>query len=336
MSDAELLLDVTDLKVHFPIHKGVVWKRRLGSVRAVDGVDFQLRKGEALGLVGESGCGKSTTAMAVARLEAATAGRVVFEGQDLLALSPKELRRARMGLQIVFQDPYSSLNPRMRAGDIIAEPLRIYARRGLLDRSEAQIAERTATLMDRCGLAPNFKDRYPHEFSGGQRQRIGIARALALGPRLILADEPVSALDVSIQSQILNLLKDLQEEFNLTFLFIAHDLSVIEYFCDRIAVMYLGRIVETAPSVDLNRTPLHPYTKALLSAVPLPDPEQERRRHRIILKGDVPSPSVERQGCPFRERCPQAMDLCSREAPLLKTVSLGHEVACHLYPGVVP
>ena len=336
MNDPQPLLEVTGLKVHFPIHKGVVWKRQVGSVRAVDGVDFRLHQGEALGLVGESGCGKSTTAMAVARLEPATAGQVVFEGRDLLALSPSELRRARMGLQIVFQDPYSSLNPRMRAGDIIAEPLRIYAHRGLVTMTEAQIVERTASLMDRCGLAANFRDRYPHEFSGGQRQRIGIARALALGPRLILSDEPVSALDVSIQSQILNLLKDLQKEFDLTFLFIAHDLSVIEYFCDRIAVMYLGRIVETASSVNLNRTPLHPYTKALLSAVPLPDPEQERKRQRIILKGDVPSPSAERQGCPFRERCPEAMEVCGQRAPELKTVSAGHEVACHLYPGVAP
>jgi len=296
MSENAKLLEVKGLKVHFPIEKGIVWKRRVGSVRAVDGVDFHLSKGEALGLVGESGCGKSTTAMAVAQLERATAGQVILEGQDLRTLSPENLRRARMNFQIVFQDPYSSLNPRMKAGDIIAEPLRIYSRRGILNLTEAQIAGKTAALMDRCGLASNFSDRYPHEFSGGQ---------------------PVSALDVSIQSQILNLLKDLQKEFDLTFLFIAHDLAVIEYFCDRIAVMYLGRIVETAPSAELYRNTLHPYSKALLSAIPMPDPAQERKRSRIILKGDVPSPSAERTGCPFRERCPVAVERCAHETPSL-------------------
>ncbi|HCM25934.1 MAG TPA: peptide ABC transporter ATP-binding protein [Treponema sp.] len=330
MSENAKLLEVKGLKVHFPIEKGIVWKRRVGSVRAVDGVDFHLSKGEALGLVGESGCGKSTTAMAVAQLERATAGQVILEGQDLRTLSPENLRRARMNFQIVFQDPYSSLNPRMKAGDIIAEPLRIYSRRGILNLTEAQIAGKTAALMDRCGLASNFSDRYPHEFSGGQRQRIGIARALALSPKLILADEPVSALDVSIQSQILNLLKDLQKEFDLTFLFIAHDLAVIEYFCDRIAVMYLGRIVETAPSAELYRNTLHPYSKALLSAIPMPDPAQERKRSRIILKGDVPSPSAERTGCPFRERCPVAVERCAHETPLLREISAGHRSACHL------
>jgi len=332
MSETNNLLEVSGLKVHFPIDKGILLRRRIGWVRAVDGVDFHIAKGEALGLVGESGCGKSTTAMAVARLETATAGSVRLEGKDLLGLSSEELRRARMDFQIVFQDPYSSLDPRMRAADIIAEPLRIYSRRGILALSDFQIAEKTASLMDRCGLAANFKDRYPHEFSGGQRQRIGIARALSLGPKLILADEPVSALDVSIQSQILNLLKDLQREFDLTFLFIAHDLAVIEYFCDRIAVMYLGRIVETATSAELYRNPLHPYTKALLSAVPLPDPKEERNRNRIILRGDVPSPSMERLGCPFRERCPEAMEACERTAPGLVKVSPGHEAACLLYP----
>ena len=327
---SENLLEVKGLKVHFPIEKGIIWKRRVGSVKAVDGVDFSLAKGEALGLVGESGCGKSTTAMAVAQLEAATEGQVILEGRDLRTLTPEELRKARMNFQIVFQDPYSSLNPRMKAGDIIAEPLRIYARRGILALTEAQIAAKTAALMDRCGLAANFSGRYPHEFSGGQRQRIGIARALALSPKLILADEPVSALDVSIQSQVLNLLKDLQKEFDLTFLFIAHDLAVIEYFCDRIAVMYLGRIVETAPSAELYRNPLHPYAKALLSAIPLPDPEMERKRNRIILKGDVPSPSAERPGCPFRERCPVAVERCAGETPLLREITPGHQSACHL------
>ncbi len=331
MSDEENLLEVRGLKVHFPIHKGILVRRKAGVVRAVDGVDFSVKKGEALGLVGESGCGKSTTAMAVAQLQGATAGSVRFAGQELGSLSPKDLRRARRDFQIVFQDPYSSLDPRMRAFDIIAEPLRIFAKMGAVAADEAEIEKRTLALMERCGLSPSFARRYPHEFSGGQRQRIGIARALSLGPKLIIADEPVSALDVSIQSQILNLLKDLQKEFDLTFLFIAHDLAVIEYFCDRIAVMYLGRVVETASAAELNKKPMHPYTRALLSAVPLPDPEKERSRRRILLSGDVPSPSVERTGCPFRERCPEAMERCALAAPSLRAVAEGHEVSCFLY-----
>ncbi|MGA2974316.1 MAG: oligopeptide/dipeptide ABC transporter ATP-binding protein [Spirochaetia bacterium] len=333
MPDDEILLEVKGLKVHFPIEKGLVFRRRVGYVRAVDGVDFSVRKGEAFGLVGESGCGKSTTAMAIAQLQSAAAGQIFFAGKELGALSPKELRRARMNFQIVFQDPYSSLNPRMRAGDIIAEPLRIYARRGIVTMAAAEIQSKTLSLMERCGLSPSFAARYPHEFSGGQRQRIGIARALALGPKLVIADEPVSALDVSIQSQILNLLKDLQKDFDLTFLFIAHDLAVIEYFCSRIAVMYLGRIVETTDSATLYHRPLHPYTKALLSAVPIPDPIKERSRRRIILKGDVPSPSVQIKGCPFRERCPEAMERCALSAPRLEAVEEGHEVSCFLYAG---
>ncbi len=328
MSDPGILLEARGLKVHFPIEKGIVARRRVGWVRAVDGVDFAVRRGEALGLVGESGCGKSTTAMAVAQLQKATAGQVLLEGRDLGAMGPAELRRARTDFQLVFQDPYSSLDPRMRAEDIVAEPLRIYARRGIVEMKEAEIGARVLSLMERCGLPREFARRYPHEFSGGQRQRIGIARALALGPKLVIADEPVSALDVSIQSQILNLLKDLQRELGLTFLFIAHDLGVIEYFCDRVAVMYLGRIVELADSATLYRSPLHPYTKALLSAVPVPDPEKERSRRRIILKGDVPSPSAVRPGCPFRERCPEAEARCANEAPSLREHSPGHEVAC--------
>jgi oligopeptide transport system ATP-binding protein len=239
----------------------------------------------------------------------------------------------RMGFQVVFQDTSSSLDPRRRAGDIIAEPLHIYARRGIIHLDDTAIREKTFSLMERCGLSPSFAGRYPHEFSGGQRQRIGIARALALGPRLIIADEPVSALDVSIQSQILNLLKDLQRDLGLTFLFIAHDLAVVEYFCSRIAVMYLGRIVETADAADLYRAPLHPYTKALLSAVPIPDPVRERGRRRIILKGDVPSASSEIRGCPFRPRCAQAMERCAVETPRLATVEKGHEASCFLYGG---
>jgi oligopeptide transport system ATP-binding protein len=331
MANDDKLLSVRGLKVHFPIEKGILTKRRVGWVRAVDGVSFDLCRGESLGLVGESGCGKSTTAMAVAQLQAATEGQVFFEGRDLAALSPAELRRARMDFQIVFQDPYSSLDPRMRASDIIAEPLRIYARGGIVKMSDEEIDRKVLSLMERCGLSPSFAGRYPHEFSGGQRQRIGIARALALSPKLVIADEPVSALDVSVQSQILNLLKDLQKDFDLTFLFIAHDLAVIEYFCSRIAVMYLGRIVETADSAVLYQKPLHPYTRALLSAIPLPDPKEERKRQRIILKGDVPSPSVERKSCPFFERCPEAMERCSREAPSLLSVEGAHEVSCFLY-----
>lgn len=330
-NDRDILLEVRDLKVHFPIEKGIIFKKKIGSIKAVDGVSFTVKKGESLGLVGESGCGKSTTIMAVSRLEQITSGQVLFEGSDLTALNPEELRKARMNFQIIFQDPYSSLNPRMRALDIVAEPLRIFSRKGIIQLDEKAILEKAESLLERCGLAASYGDRYPHEFSGGQRQRIGIARALALGPKLILADEPVSALDVSIQSQILNLLKDLQDEFDLTFLFIAHDLGVIEYFCSRIAVMYLGNIVETADSDTLYKNPLHPYTKALLSAVPVPDPVKGKNRKRTILKGDVPSPSAERSGCPFVERCPQAMPRCSREVPRTICVEENHFTACFLY-----
>ena len=339
MGDENELLRVENLKVHFPVYKGILLRRRIGYVRAVDDVSFGVFKGEALGLVGESGCGKSTTAMAISQLQPATSGRVVFGGKELQSLSPDELRRERMNFQIVFQDPYSSLDPRMRAGDIIAEPLRIYSKNGILKIPEKEIEERTRLLMNKVGLATNFYGRYPHEFSGGQRQRIGIARALALNPKMIIADEPVSALDVSIQSQILNLLKDLQEEFGLTYLFIAHNLAVVEYFCSRIVVMYLGTVVEIASSATLYSNPLHPYTKALLSAVPVPDPQVERKRRRTILKGDVPSPMRERSGCPFVDRCPQAMEKCRKEVPALTEVSSdeggltprSHRVACFLY-----
>ncbi len=330
MDTTDTLLSVRDLKVYFPINKGIIARRRAGWVRAVDGVSFDIKRGESLGLVGESGCGKSTTAMAIAQLQKATSGQVLFEGRDLSRLSPAELRRARTDFQLVFQDPYSSLDPRMRAGDIIAEPLRIYKRAGVVNMSDEEIVKKTESLMERCGLSPTFAGRYPHEFSGGQRQRICIARALSLNPKLVIADEPVSALDVSIQSQILNLLKDLQKDFDLTFLFIAHDLAVIEYFCTTVAVMYLGHIMETADSGTLYREPLHPYTRALLSAVPLPDPKKERSRRRIILKGDVPSPSVERHNCPFFERCPEATERCGKEVPQLKAVAAGHKVACFL------
>jgi oligopeptide transport system ATP-binding protein len=334
--NAAPLLEVKDLKVYFPIEKGIIARRRVGWLKAVDGVSFSVRPGEALGLVGESGCGKSTTALAIAQLQKATSGQILFQGKDLCSLSPNELSEARRNFQMVFQDPYSSLDPRMKALDIIAEPLRIYARRGGrafegATMDEAAIKAKAASLMEKVGLSPSFATRYPHEFSGGQRQRIGIARALALDPKLIIADEPVSALDVSIQSQILNLLKDLQEEFGLTFLFIAHNLAVVEYFCSRVVVMYLGNIAEIADSADLYEKPLHPYTKALLSAVPIPDPPKERLRRRIILNGDVPSPTKERPGCPFRERCSEAFAPCASSKPPLVEAEPGHQVACFLY-----
>ncbi|MCX8013141.1 MAG: ATP-binding cassette domain-containing protein, partial [Rectinema sp.] len=295
----EFLLDVRNLKVYFPIEQGIIIKKRIGWLKAVDDISFSIREGESVGLVGESGCGKSTTARAIARLEHITDGSVWFMGKDLSRVSTHALIEARQHFQMVFQDPYSSLDPRMNALECIAEPLRIFARRGIVTLSEKEIRKRVLVLMDKVGLAREFGSRYPHEFSGGQRQRIGIARALALSPRLIIADEPVSALDVSIQSQILNLMKDLQKELGLTYLFIAHNLAVVEYFCDRIIVMYLGTIAEIAPSRHLYEQPLHPYTKALLSAVPIPDPPRERTRSRIILKGDVPSLLRERRGCPF-------------------------------------
>jgi oligopeptide transport system ATP-binding protein len=333
-----VLLDVRNLKMHFPIEEGVLFKRKVGDIRAVDGVSFTIRRGETLGLVGESGCGKSTTARCVAQLYRPTAGEVVFEGRDLCCAGRQETLRARMSLQMVFQDPYASLNPRMTAGGIIAEPLVIYARRGLIDYSRKDIQRRVEELMEKVGLSRYYINRYPHEFSGGQRQRIGVARALALNPKLILADEPVSALDVSIQSQILNLLKDLQDELNLTYLFIAHDLAVIEHISTRVAVMYLGVIVEITDSSTLYREPLHPYTRALLSAAPIPDPAVERKRQRIILTGDVPSPDREHHGCYFFERCPNAMpEKCRDHIPRLREVDgagaagEGHQVACFLY-----
>ena len=325
------LLDVKNLTMHFPIESGIIIKRPVGAIRAVDGVDFSIRKGETMGLVGESGCGKSTTARAIAQLYKPTAGEVLFEGMDLCKATPQQMLRARMDMQMIFQDPYASLNPRMTVGDIIAEPMEIYVRRRLLKLTKKEIRNRVEELMEKVGLSHFFINRYPHEFSGGQRQRVGVARTLALNPKLILADEPVSALDVSIQSQILNLLKDLQGEFNLTFLFIAHDLAVIEHISTRMAVMYLGKIVEIANSVDLYKNPLHPYTKALLSAVPIPDPEVERKRKRIILEGDVPSPDTERFGCYFYDRCPNKMDRCKESIPQLKEVEPEHETACFLY-----
>jgi len=323
MGAEPVLLDVKGLKMHFPTAHG--W------IRAVDGVDFQIRRGETLGLVGESGCGKSTTARAVAQLHRPTAGQVLLKGQDLTLMTGKALIAARRDLQMVFQDPYASLDPRMTAGDLIAEPLCIYHSRGILRTTRQDRERRVGELMDRVGLARSFRNRYPHQFSGGQRQRIGIARALALSPELVLCDEPVSALDVSIQAQILNLLKDLQEELGLTYLFIAHDLAIIEYISTRVAVMYLGTIAELADAAELYRNPLHPYTQALLSAAPIPDPALERARQRIILPGDVPSPDRARVGCPFQDRCCKRMDVCRENTPRLRESGPQHQVACFLY-----
>jgi len=326
----EPLLEVTGLKMHFPVGGG-----RFGApqryIYAVDGLDFQVAPGETLGLVGESGCGKSTAARAVAQLHRPTAGSVRLKGQELTRLKGRALIAARQDMQMVFQDPYASLNPRMTAGDLIAEPLKIYHGRGILRLSRAEREERVEALMERVGLARAFRNRFPHEFSGGQRQRIGIARALALRPGLLLCDEPVSALDVSIQAQILNLFKELQEEFGLAYLFIAHDLAVIEYISTRVAVMYLGQFAELADAAELYRNPLHPYTQALLSAVPIPDPVIEKERRRIILTGDVPAPDRQRPGCPFYDRCWKRMDCCREHKPRLQEAGPGHQVACFLY-----
>jgi len=315
------LLEVHDLKKYFPVKKGIL-SRTIGEVRAVDGISFTLERGETLGVVGESGCGKTTVGRSILRLIEPTSGEVFFNGQDLLQLRGEELRKMRASFQIIFQDPFSSLDPRMSVGEIIGEPLRNHR-----SASRAEIKDRVAHLLNRVGLHPSQMGRYPHEFSGGQRQRIGIARALALNPLAIVCDEPVSALDVSIQAQVINLLVELQEEMNLSYLFIAHDLSVVEHISDRVAVMYLGRIVELASDQALYENPVHPYTQALLSAVPVPDPDI--RKQRIILEGDVPSPIHPPAGCAFHPRCPQKRDHCSRERPELVNLGNDHYVACH-------
>jgi len=329
MSD-NILVRVEELKMYFPITKGAIIQRHVGDIKAVDGIDFFVREGETLGLVGESGCGKSTTGRAILQLYKPTAGRVFFREEEgdveLTAIKGERLRRMRRKMQMIFQDPYASLNPRMTVGNIVGEPLEVHN----ISRGKER-RERVQELLQVVGLNPYFINRYPHEFSGGQRQRIGVARALAVNPSFIICDEPISALDVSIQAQIINLLEELQAQFGLTYLFIAHDLSVVRHISDRMAVMYLGKIVELTTRADLYENPLHPYTQALLSAVPIPDPVIEEKRQRIILEGDVPSPANPPAGCNFSTRCPRVMDICRETEPEFKDVGGEHFVACHLY-----
>ena len=321
----ETLVRVKGLVKHFPISQGIVFQRQVGAVKAVDGVSFDVVRGETLGLVGESGCGKSTTGRSILQLYRPTAGDVFFEDVNLVTLKGGSLRRMRRRMQMIFQDPYASLNPRMTVGGIIGEPLEVHG----VATGKAR-RERVQELLALVGLNPYFVNRYPHEFSGGQRQRIGVARALALQPEFIVCDEPISALDVSIQAQVVNLLEDLQQQFGLTYLFIAHDLSMVRHISDRIAVMYLGKIVEVADQVELYDHPLHPYTQALLSAVPIPDPIADAERQRIVLEGDVPNPASPPEGCNFNTRCPKVMDICYEADPEFIDVGGGHFCACHL------
>ena len=325
MTQNTTLLRVENLTKHFPVTRGIIFQKQVGAVQAVDDISFEIKKGETFGLVGESGCGKSTTGRAILQLHKPTAGKVYFEDTELTTASPAVLRKMRRNMQIIFQDPYASLNPRMTVGSIIAEPLEIH---NIGTSKERQ--ERVQELLKLVGLNPYFVNRYPHEFSGGQRQRIGVARALALQPEFIVCDEPISALDVSIQAQVVNLLEELQDEFGLTYLFIAHDLSMVRHISDRVAVMYLGKVVELATRNELYEDPLHPYAKALLSAVPIPDPVMEEKRRRIILEGDVPSPINPPSGCRFHPRCPIAEDVCKQAIPEWREAKPGHWVACHL------
>jgi len=323
MPENGVLLNIENLKMWFPITQGIVIQRHIGDIKAVDGVSFFIRHGETLGLVGESGCGKSTTGRAILQLYRPTAGDVYFEGENLCQLKGEKLRRMRRKMQMIFQDPYASLNPRMTVGNIVGEPLEVHN----ILRGKA-LKEKVQELLQVVGLNPYFINRYPHEFSGGQRQRIGVARSLAVQPSFIICDEPISALDVSIQAQIINLLEELQEQFGLTYLFIAHDLSVVRHISDRVAVMYLGKIVELTDRHTLYNDPKHPYTQALLSAVPIPDPFVEEERRRVILEGDVPSPANPPKGCNFNTRCPVAMDICKESEPEFKDIGGEHWVAC--------
>jgi peptide/nickel transport system ATP-binding protein/oligopeptide transport system ATP-binding protein len=324
VEEAEPLVQVRDLTKHFPITRGIIFQRKIGAVRAVDGVSFDVRRGEALGIVGETGCGKSTTAKLIMRLFDATSGQLRFDGSDITRLRGAPLKAVRREMQMIFQDPYSSLNPRKSVGSIIGEPFAIHR----LKREKGERKQAVQELMETVGLNPEHYNRYPHEFSGGQRQRIGVARALALRPKLLIADEPVSALDVSIQAQVLNLLRDMQRQFGLTLIFIAHDLSVVRHMCDRVAVMYLGKIVEIGAGDDLYAFPRHPYTGALLSAVPVVDPTRHGSERRL-LSGDVPSPANPPKACRFHTRCPKAQELCSREEPPLEDKGSGTLAACH-------
>ena len=325
----EILVEVRDLQMHFPVTAGIIFQRAVAQIKAVDGVSFFVRKGETLGLVGESGCGKTTTGRCILQLYKPTGGQVLFDGEELTGMSTRQMRVMRRRMQVIFQDPYSSLNPRMTAGNIIGEPLIVH---GLVNSKE-EYRDRVAELLQNVGLNPYMADRFPHEFSGGQRQRIGVARALSVDPSFIVCDEPVSALDVSIQAQIVNLLEDLQERFDLTYLFIAHDLSVVRHISDRVAVMYLGHIVEIADRNEIYANPLHPYTRALLSAVPIPDPVIDAQRERILLSGEVPSPLNPPSGCVFHPRCPIAIDSCQSVVPELREVDHDHWAACIQSPG---
>jgi oligopeptide transport system ATP-binding protein len=327
-ADAADILSVRDLKVHFPVFKGVIVQKQVAKVHAVDGVSFNLRRGETLGLVGESGCGKSTTGLAILRMLKPTAGSIVFEGEDIAQFNDTRMRSMRRRMQMVYQDPYGSLNPRMRVRDIIGEPLQVHG----MDTNPTEYRERIAALLAMVGLLPDMAERYPHEFSGGQRQRIGIARALALEPGLIVCDEPVSALDVSIQAQVVNVFMDLQERMGLSYIFVAHDLAVVRHISDRIAVMYLGKIVEIASRDDLYRNPLHPYTQALLAAIPVADAAVEAKRVRMVVSGEVPSALSPPSGCRFHTRCPHATERCRTEEPPLVSSGDGRAVACHLHP----
>ncbi|MQG26937.1 MAG: dipeptide ABC transporter ATP-binding protein [SAR202 cluster bacterium] len=325
----DIILEVKNLKMHFPVGSGFLSRKPVGYVKAVDDVSFTVKRGETLGLVGESGCGKTTTGRCILQLYKPTAGQVIFDGQDLTSMNTKTMRGMRREMQVIFQDPYSSLNPRMTAGNIIGEPLIVHG----LVANKTEYRNKVADLLTNVGLNPYMADRFPHEFSGGQRQRIGVARALSVSPKFIVADEPVSALDVSIQAQIINLLEDLQEQFNLTYLFIAHDLSVVRHISDRVGVMYLGHLVEMAERNEIYRNPIHPYTKALLSAVPIPDPVLDAQRERVLLTGEVPSPLNPPSGCVFHPRCPVANDTCSQILPELREVETDHYSACILSTG---